>query len=140
MSILNRPYFRDEESAHAFLESILWPDGAECPHCGVTGTAYKIAANPAKRVRYGLWKCRECRKQFTCKVGTVFEHARIPLHKALQAAYLLCSSKKGISTNQLSRALEISLKTQWLLSHRVLEALRALNITYQVGGEGKLAD
>jgi transposase-like protein len=75
--------------------------------------AYKIAANPAKRVRYGLWKCRDCRKQLTWKVGTVFEHARVPLHKALQATYLLCSSKKGISSNQLSRP-------PWIVSLRVV--------------------
>ena len=140
MSILNREYFRDEEAAHAFLESILWPDGAECPHCGTVGTAYKITANPAKRVRCGLWKCRECRKQFTCKVGTVFEHARVPLHKALQAAYLLCSSKKGISSNQLSRALEISLKAAWFLSHRVREAMRELYFTDQLGGDDKIVE
>lgn len=63
MSILNRPYVRDEEAAHAFLESILWPDGPICPHCGVIGTAYRIKANPEKRVRHGLWKCADCRKQ-----------------------------------------------------------------------------
>jgi transposase-like protein len=140
MSILSRPYFRDEEAAHAFLESIVWPEGTECPHCGVVGGAYKIAANPSKRVRVGLWKCRDCRKQFTCKVGTVFEHARIPLQKALQAAYLLCSSKKGISSNQLARALEISLKAAWFLSHRVREAMRELNLTEQLGGEGKTVE
>ena len=140
MSILNRPYFRDEEAAHSFLEAIVWPDGTECPHCGVVGTAYKIAANPAKRVRYGLWKCRDCRKQFTCKVSTVFEHARIPLHKALQAVYLLCSSKKGISSNQLSRGLEISLKAAWFLSHRVREAMRELHATMPLGGEGKTVE
>jgi len=76
MSILNRPYFRDEEAAHRFLEGIVWPHGPECPHCGSIGSAYGIAANPEKRVRHGLWKCRECRKQFTVKIGTVFEHAR----------------------------------------------------------------
>src|SRR4051812_15209015 len=140
MSILNRPYFRDEGAAHTFLEAIVWPDGSECPHCGVVGTAYKIAANPAKRVRYGLWKCRDCRKQFTCKVGTVFEHARVPLHKALQAAYLLCSSKKGISSNQLARALEISLKAAWFLSHRDREAMRELDIAARLGGEGKIVE
>jgi len=123
MSILNRPYFRDEEAAHAFLESILWPSGTVCPHCGVIGTAYKIAANPEKRVRYGLYKCKDCRKQFTVKVGTVFEHARVPLYKALQAAYLLCSSKKGISAHQISRSLEISIKAAWFLMHRVREAM-----------------
>ena len=77
MSILNRPYFRDEEAAFAFLEGIVWKSGTECPHCGVVGTAYRIKANPAKRVRFGLWKCKDYRKQFTVKVGTVLEHARL---------------------------------------------------------------
>jgi transposase-like protein len=124
MSILNQPYFRDEEAAHAFLESIVWKDGPVCPHCGVIGHAYRIKANPAKRVRYGLHKCGACKRQFTVKIGTVFEHLRIPLHKALQAAYLLCASKKGISSNQLSRSLQISLKAAWFLSHRVREAMK----------------
>jgi transposase-like protein len=95
MSILNQPYFRDEEAAHSFLESIVWKDGPVCPPCGVIGHAYRIKANPAKRVRYGLHKCGACKRQFTVKIGTVCEHLRIPLHKALQAAYLLCASKKG---------------------------------------------
>lgn len=124
MSILNQPYFRDEEAAHSFLENILWKDGAVCPHCGVVGNAYKIKANPEKRVRYGLWKCGACKRQFTCKIGTVFEHLRLPLHKALQAAYLLCASKKGISANQLHRTLQISLKAAWFLAHRVREAMK----------------
>lgn len=140
MSILNRPYFQDEEAAHQFLEGILWPQGAVCPHCGVVDAAYKIAANPEKRVRYGLWKCRECRKQFTVKVGTVFEHARLPLYKALQAVYLLCSSKKGISANQISRALEISLKAAWFLAHRVREAMAPGGALSALGGEGMFVE
>jgi transposase-like protein len=139
MSILNRPYFRDEEAAIAFLEGIVWPHGAVCPHCGVVGTAYRIKANPAKRVRRGLWKCRDCRKQFTVKVGTVFEHARLPLHKALQATYLLCASKKGISANQLSRSLEISLKAAWFLAHRIREAMAPHNSAL-MGGLGKIVE
>ncbi len=140
MSILSRPYFSDETAAFAFLERILWPSGTVCPHCGVVGTASKITANPAKRVRHGLWKCRDCRKQFTCKIGTVFEHARIPLHKMLQAVYLLSSAKKGISSNQLARALEITLKAAWFLSHRIREAMREINFTDQLGGEGKIVE
>lgn len=96
MSILNRSYFREEQATHDFLESILWPEGTICPHCGGIGKAYRIAANPTKRVRHDLWKCGHCRKQFRVKMGTVFEHARIPLYKCLQAAYLLCASKKGV--------------------------------------------
>ncbi len=78
MGILTRPYFQEEDAAHTFLERILWPSGTVGPHCGVAGTAYKIAANPEKRVRYDLWRCYECRKQFTCKIGTVLEPVRIP--------------------------------------------------------------
>ncbi len=139
MSVLNKPYFREEEAAFTFLEGIVWPKGPVCPHCGAIGTAYKMTANPEKRIRVGLWKCRECRKQFTVKVGTVFEHARLPLHKALQCAFLLCSSKKGISANQLSRTLEISLKAAWFLAHRVREAMRELHLD-QLGGDGMVVE
>jgi transposase-like protein len=93
MSILDATFFRDEETAYSKMESVLWPKGTECPHCGVIGTGVKIVANPAKKVRHGLWKCGDCKKQFTVTVGTVFESSHIPLHKWLQAAYLLNSSK-----------------------------------------------
>jgi transposase-like protein len=140
MSILNQPYFRDEEAAHSFLESIVWKDGPVCPHCGVVGHACRIKANPAKRVRYGLHKCGGCKKQFTVKIGTVFEHLRLPLHKALQAAYLLCASKKGISSNQLSRTLQISLKAAWFLSHRVREAMRPGGELAMMGQTGEFVE
>jgi transposase-like protein len=140
MSILNQPYFRDEEAAHSFLESIVWKDGPVCPHCGVVGHACRIKANPAKRVRYGLHKCGACKRQFTVKIGTVFEHLRIPLHKALQAAYLLCASKKGISSNQLSRSLQISLKAAWFLSHRVRLAMQPGGELAMMGAAGKFVE
>jgi transposase-like protein len=124
MSILSQPQFHDEEAAFAFLEATLWPNGAVCPHCGCMGRIGKIKANAAKRVRVGLHKCGDCRKQFTVKVGTVFEHARIPLHKMLQAVHLICSSKKGISSHQLHRILEIQYKSAWFLAHRIREAMR----------------
>src|SRR4051794_33771289 len=98
MSILSRPWFHDEVAAFAHLEGLLWPNGPVCPHCGsMSGKHYDLG-----KTRVGLRKCseKECRKQFTVKVGTVFEHARIPLHKMLQAVHLLCSSKKGISSHQ----------------------------------------
>lgn len=129
MSILSRPYFHDEEAAHAFLESVVWPKGPICPHCGSIDEAFRIKANPEKRVRVGLWKCRYCRQQFTVKVNSVFEHARIPLHKCLQAAYLLAASKKGISANQLARTLEITVKSAWFLAHRIREAMRSDDFT-----------
>jgi transposase-like protein len=125
MSVLSKPYFHDEEAAFEHLEAVLWPNGPVCPHCGGVDRISKIKANPAKRVRIGLHKCGQCSKQFTVKVGTVFEHGRIPLHKFLQAVHLLCSSKKGISAHQLHRILEVQYKTAWFLAHRIREAMRS---------------
>ena len=104
LSKLSRDAFHSEAQAFEYLEQTLWPDGPVCPHCGTVGNATKLQTNGEakdgkRQARIGLWKCKEkeCRKQFTVKVGTVFEHGRIPLHKMLQAVYLLCCSKKGIS-------------------------------------------
>jgi transposase-like protein len=133
MSVLSSPHFHDEAKAFAFLESVVWADGVTCPHCGVVGgRVYDLAGvrskpsakNPEGVVRHGLKKCGECRKQFTVKVGTVFEHARMPLHKMLQAVHLMVSSKKGISSHQLSRVLEVQYKSAWFLAHRIREAMR----------------
>lgn len=124
MSALSKPYFHDEEAAFAYLEGIVWADGAVCPHCGGLDRITKVKANPEKRIRVGLWRCGNCKSQFTVKVGTVFEHMRLPLHKALQAVYLITSSKKGISAHQLHRVLEITYKSAWFLAHRIREAMR----------------
>lgn len=134
MSVLSSPHFHDEAKAFAFLESIVWADGVTCPHCGVVGgRVYDLSGvrskaskkNPEGVVRHGLKKCGECRKQFTVKVGTVFEHARMPLHKMLQAVHLMVSSKKGISAHQLARVLEVQYKSAWSLAHRIREAMRS---------------
>ena len=111
MSVLSKPYFHNEEAAFAYLESVIWGDEPACPHCGGVDRITKVKANPAKRIRIGLWRCGDCKKQSTVKVGTFFEHMRIPLHKALQAVYLMTSSKKGISSHQLHRVLEVTYKT-----------------------------
>ena len=107
-SVLSEPYFQDEAAAFARLEEIVWPEGPTCPHCGNCGKIYVLNGVKDKkgRVRLGLKKCAECRKQFTVRVGTVFESSHVPLHLWLQAAYFMCSSKKGISSNQLHRTLE----------------------------------
>ena len=134
MSVLSQARFHDEAEAFRFLESIVWADGIVCPHCGVVGgKVYDLAGvrskpskkNPEGVVRHGLKKCAACRQQFTVKVGTVFEHARMPLHKMLQAVHLIMSSKKGISSHQLSRILEVQYKTAWFLAHRIREAMRS---------------
>src|SRR3989304_3016732 len=124
MSILSKKYFHDETSAFAHLEAVLWPDGPTCPHCG-NADSKRITRLEGKAHRLGVHKCNECRKQFTVKVGTVFESAHIPLHKMLQAVYLMSASKKGCSAHQLHRTLEVTYKTAWFLAHRIREAMRS---------------
>lgn len=119
--IFTAEHFQNEDAAFAFLEARIWPNGPVCPHCG-TG-AERIRKLAGKTTRVGLHKCYACMKPFTVKVGTVFESSHVPLHLWLQAAHLLCSSKKGISSHQLSRTLGVTVKTAWFMSHRLREAM-----------------
>lgn len=131
MSVLSNPYFHDEAKAFEYLESVLWPEGPVCPHCGsISGKHYDL-----RKTRIGLRKCSDCRKQFTVKVGTVFEQAHLPLNKMLQAVYLMTSSKKGISAHQLHRILEVTYKSAWFLAHRIREAMRSGDLA-PMGGAG----
>lgn len=136
MSALSRPEFHSEEAAFAHLERIIWNGSPVCPHCGGLDRITKVKANPAKRIRVGLWRCGNCKGQFTVKIGTVFEHMRLPLHKAMQAVYLMTSSKKGVSAHQLHRTLEITYKSAWFLAHRIREAMRdgELDVPFGSGG------
>lgn len=121
-SILSAPYFHNEEAAYEFVESRIWPRGAICPHCGGTERNSKMGG---KSTRIGVYKCYDCRKPFTVKVGTIFESSHIPLRLWLQAIFLIAASKKGISSNQLHRTLGITLKSAWFMSHRIREAMKA---------------
>jgi transposase-like protein len=108
--------FTDEAAARAHLERIQWPDGPICPHCGTVDRASSINGG-----RKGLWFCNACRTQFSVTVGTVFERSKVPLNTWLYANWLLCSSKKGISSQQLARMLGVTVKTAWFMSHRIRE-------------------
>ena len=131
-SVLNEPYFNDEAAAFAALEAIVWPNGPICPHCGATdriGRLEGVRSKPSKKhpeglVRHGLHKCYHCKGQFTARKGTVFESSHLELRQWLQAAFLMCSSKKGVSSNQLARTLRITVKGAWFASHRLREAMR----------------
>ena len=132
MSIFLASYMHDEAAAFAHVEAMLWPDGPVCPACGVIGEVYAlngVRSKPSRKcpegkARHGLKKCKGCAKQFTVRIGTIFENSHIGLHLWLQAIHLMTSSKKGISSNQLHRTLGITLKSAWFLSHRIREAMR----------------
>jgi transposase-like protein len=126
-SHLSAAQFHSEEVAYAYVEARLWPDGPVCPHCGATKE--HVGRLRGKTSRIGLCKCYACRKPFTVKVGTVFESSHVPMRVWLQAIYLFCSSKKGISTRQLQRTFQCGLKTAWFLGHRVREAMTELGIS-----------
>ncbi|MGC2402379.1 MAG: IS1595 family transposase [Acidobacteriaceae bacterium] len=139
MTALNAPHFHDDDSAREYLESVRWPDGPVCPHCGVIGQHYQL---DGKAHRKGLYKCCEpkCRKQFSVTVGTVFERSHIPLSKWLAAAYLLCSSKKGMSAHQLHRTLGVTYKTAWFLAHRIRFAMADFGKSGLMGSGGAVVE
>ena len=139
MSVLSRPYFYDEAAAFEFVESIIWPTGPVCHHCGCTGRITTVKANPEKRIRTGLKRCGDCKGQFTVRMGTIFEESKLPMTKWLQAIYLMCSSKKGVSAHQLGRTLEVTYKTAWFLAHRIREAMRSGDLA-PFGGEGSTVE
>jgi transposase-like protein len=119
MNSLNAPHFHDNDAARSYLEGVRWPNGPVCPHCK-SENEYRLEGEAHRK---GLLKCGDCRKQYSVTVGTVFERSKIPLSKWLMAAYLLCSSKKGISAHQLSRTLGVTYKTAWFLAHRIRFAM-----------------
>jgi transposase-like protein len=132
MSLLSLAHLQDEAAAYAWVEAHLWPNGPVCPHCGETARVGKMQG---KATRAGLHKCYACRKQFRVTVGTIFEHSKIPMHKWLQAFYLVAGSKKGISANQLHRTLGITLKSAWFVGHRIREAMRTGTLAAPLGGD-----
>ena len=122
-SVLSQPQFHDEAAAFAYVEAELWPNGPICPHCGGFDRISAIKPNPEKRIRIGLKFCGQCRKQFTVRVGTIFEESKLPMTKWLQAIFLMVSSKKGVSAHQLHRTLDVTYKTAWFLAHRIRHAM-----------------
>ena len=145
MSALSATYMHDEAAAFTHIEAMLWPHGPVCPRCSVVDNTYELKGvrskpskkNPEGKVRHGLKKCKDCGKQFTVRIGTIFEDSHIDLHLWLQAIYLMTSSKKGISSHQLHRTLGITVKSAWFMSHRIREAMRSDSLGDFLGGKGK---
>ncbi|MCH9053056.1 MAG: IS1595 family transposase [Proteobacteria bacterium] len=133
---LNNKIFQDEPKARKWLETHLWPDGPICPGCGTIDNATSI------KTRKGWYQCNSkgCRKQFTVTVGTLFERSKIPLNKWLLVAFLMCASKKGMSTHQLHRMIGVSYKSTWFMTHRLREAMREGKFPGGLGGQNKVVE
>jgi len=134
MDVFSATHFKDDDAAREYLETVLWPDGPVCPHCGVVGHAY-----PTKKA--GVYRCaeKECRKDFTVTMKTVMERSHIALHKWLIAFHLMTASKKGVSAHQLHRMLGITYRSAWFMAHRIREAMRAGGLK-PMGGRGKIVE
>jgi len=109
-------YFSDPEVALDFVVKLRWPNGVECPSCG--GTEHSFLKTRR------IWKCRECKRQFSAKVGTIFEDSPIGFDKWLPAVWLIVNSKNGVSSHELGRSIGVTQKTAWFMNHRIRYALR----------------
>jgi len=128
--------FTDDNLAREAIEALMWPHGPVCSHCGCIA---KIGRVEGKSARPGLYYCGDCKKQFTVTIGTIFERSKVPLSKWWFAIHLLASSKKGMSSNQLSRMLGVTVQTAWFMSHRIREAMR-LDDLAPMGGGGSIVE
>ena len=136
MTDLTNPIFTNEDKARAYLEAQRWPDGAYCPFCGQFDAVKKLGG---KSMGKGWYHCKDCRKKFTVRVGTLYERSHIPLHKWLLATHLMCASKKGMSAHQLHRMLGITYKSAWFMAHRIREGMRDIKPD-PVGGQNKVIE
>ncbi|MEQ9447289.1 MAG: IS1595 family transposase, partial [Rhodospirillaceae bacterium] len=137
MTNITDPIFQDETKAREFLEAQRWPDGAFCPFCGQTDT---VKALGGKSMGDGWYHCKDCRKKFTVRVGTLYERSHVPLHKWLLATHLLCASKKGMSAHLLHRMLGVTYKTAWFMAHRIREGMRGTDGGGPMGGDNQVVE
>ena len=135
MNVFAAACFHDESAAREAFEKILWPNGPICHRCGETKRIYGTK-------RPGRYRCGnpDCRKDFTVTTGTVMERSHIKLHKWMMGFYLMASSKKGVSSHQLHRSLDITYEAAWFMSHRIREAMRSGEFASQMGGEGEIVE
>jgi transposase-like protein len=121
-------YFSDVDVCIEFVASLRWMDGkAECPHCGAKNAGFLKTRR--------IWKCRECRKQFSVKTGTIFEESPIALDKWLMAIWLVVNCKNGISSYEIARDLKVTQKSAWFMLHRIRLALQSGSWA-KMGGNG----
>jgi transposase-like protein len=112
--------FRDEEAAYEFVERQVWPEGPVCPHCGQKEHIGRLNGNST---RIHTYKCYDCRKPFTVKIGTIFEGSHVPMHKWLQAI-LLVRRARHVNASQAANALGVTFKTAVAMLLRIRDAAR----------------
>jgi transposase-like protein len=120
-------YFADADKALNFMATVRWPDGKpKCPVCKTENVAFLSTRR--------IWKCRDCEKQFSVKVGTIFEDSALGFNKWLPAFWMIVNAKNGISSCELARALGVTQKTAWFMLHRIRLAIQNGDFT-KLSGE-----
>ena len=134
-SMFNAPHFQSVEAAREYLEALRWCSERICPHCGTVNESFATK-------KAGVYRCRSkgCRKDFSVTTKSVMESSHIKLNVWLQAFFLMASSKKGMSSHQLHRALGLTYKSAWFLTHRIREAMRSGGLLPPMGGAGRTVE
>jgi transposase-like protein len=114
-------YFQSEKRCHEFMTEMRWPHGVECPRCGSKDIGKFVETRR-------IWNCKGCKKQFSAKVGTIFEDSPLSLTQWLPATWLIVKAKNGISSCELARALDVTQKTAWFMLHRIRLAMQNGNL------------
>jgi len=122
-------YFADPDRAHAFIVALRFPNGAACPRmgCGSANVGYITTRR--------MWQCKDCKKQSSVKVGTIFEDSPIGFDKWLPAVWMIAGDRNGISSHELSRAVGVTQKTAWLMLHRIRLAMKEKSLAPMLSGE-----
>lgn len=121
-----------EADAYLMLESLRWERGIACPHCGSVAAHYflKPRSTEGRKTRTGsvsqrrVWKCRDCRKQFSVLTGTIFHGTKIPLRTWLFVVFEMCASKNGVAAREIERKYDVTPKSAWFMIHRIREAMK----------------
>ena len=120
----------DEASAYAYMESLRWPDGPVCPHCGHDKAYFLKPANGTSRAtRTGaptqrrVWKCAKCRKQFSVITGTIFHGSKVSLQTWLFVFFEMVANKNGLAAREVERRYGVAPKTAWFMTQRIREAM-----------------
>jgi transposase-like protein len=123
-------YFADADNCLKFMVERRWPNGVTCPTCGRDDVRFISTRR--------MWECKEkhVRKQFSVKIGTIFEDSALPLDKWLIAMWMVANCKNGVSSYEVARALGITQKSAWFMLHRIRLAMQARALV-QLGGKGK---
>jgi transposase-like protein len=120
-----------EADAYIYLETMRWPDNPVCPHCGVIGEHYylKPSNGYSRTTTRGVqserrvWKCKDCRKQFSVTTGTVFHGSKVSLRIWLFVFFEMCANKNGIAAREIARKYGVAPKTAWFMTQRIREAM-----------------